>query len=196
MLRVVTVSTVAERRNAELLAQLVRREWPRIDGSADDTVTIAAGIKLVREGDLLVTFDLSRPRETGHGAVQAGAIVVEAKWLDASRFDAVGNDLRPTYGRAPSNESVLGQLKAQVDGITSLLERYERERCFVHGIVWLLGMTTAELRVAAPNASPLILACDATWSQMLQAAAWENRVIAALCGMQRRAVTSNGAPAG
>ncbi len=177
MLRVVTVSTSSERANAERLGAMVLAAWPGIESSAHDDVTIAAGIKLVREGDLLVTFDLARPRPTGDAFAQAGAIVVEVKALDASRFISVGNDLRPIYSRGPSRETVLEQVKAQIDGLTSLFAKYDRQRCFIHGLVWLLGVTTAELREFAPNASLAILGSDATWADMLRVASVEHRSI-------------------
>jgi len=65
MLRVVTVSSSFERGNAERLAALVRAAWPGIESSQADEVTIAAGLKLVRESDLLVTFAFERPRPMG-----------------------------------------------------------------------------------------------------------------------------------
>ncbi|MGZ3543396.1 MAG: hypothetical protein ACXVAF_19820, partial [Vulcanimicrobiaceae bacterium] len=82
------MSSRCERENAERLAEVIRAGWPGIESSQGDLVTIAAGLKLVRESDLLVTFDLERPRD----GVQAGAIVIEAKRLDRSRLESVGND--------------------------------------------------------------------------------------------------------
>ncbi|MGZ5165470.1 MAG: hypothetical protein ACXWCQ_33655, partial [Burkholderiales bacterium] len=174
MLRVVTVSSRCERENAERLAEVIRAGWPGIESSQGDLVTIAAGLKLVRESDLLVTFDLERPRD----GVQAGAIVIEAKRLDRSRLESVGNDLRPHYSNGSLHETVLGQLKDQITGICRLLDRYDRPRCYIHSLAWMLGASRAELHEQAPDLSPFILGSDATWAQMLAAAAEEHRSIA------------------
>lgn len=174
MLRVVTVSSRCERENAERIAEVIRTGWPGIESSQNEHVTVAAGLKLVRESDLLVTFDLDRPRD----GFQAGAIVIEVKRLDRSRLEAIGNDLRPLYANGPAKETVLGQLKDQITGICVQLDKYGRQRCYVHGLAWMLGASTAELREQAPGLSPFILGSDATWAEMLAAAAGEHRAIA------------------
>jgi hypothetical protein len=181
MLRVVTVSSSSERASADALAALVRKSWPWIDGSASEHVTIAAGIKLVRESDVLLTFTFDRPRAVGpvarrdgslwSGNVQAGAIVVEVKWHDRSRLTAVGNDLRPSYSGKPARETVLEQLQSQVMGITRFLERYEMERSFVHSLAWMRGVTESELLAGNPFLVPAIVGSDVSFEEMLAAAA-------------------------
>jgi len=186
MLRVVTVSSREERANADALAALVRKSWPWIEGSATEHVTIAAGLRLVRESDLLLTFVFDRPRHIGpvtcrdgslwSGEIQAGAIVVEVKLLDTSRMSAVGNDLRPAYGDR-QHGTVLEQLHGQVLGIVGFLRRYSVEACFVHGIAWMRGITEAELLAGNATLSPRILGSDVSFEQMLAAAAGEHRAI-------------------
>lgn len=186
MLRVITVSSREERVHADALAALVRRTWPWIDGSPTEHVTIAAGLRLVRESDLLLTFVFDRPRRIGPitrrdgslwtGETQAGAIVIEVKALDASRLSAVGNDLRPTYGGA-IHQTVLEQLQGQVRGFVDFLARYGLEPCFVHGLAWMRGVTETELLVGNSTLSPKILGSDVSFEQMLAAAADEHRAI-------------------
>ena len=197
MLRVLTVSSQNERANADRLAQLIQNAWPGILSTQTERVTVAAGLKLVRESDVLVTFDFDEPRRLEPqtlrdgttwpgGDVQAGAIVIECKALDRSRLISVGNDLRPVYGVKPAYHTVLEQLKSQVDGIVSVLERYGRERCFIHGLAWMRGVTDAELLEEAPAISPFILGSDATWVEMLAAAAQEHASIANPAGESYR----------
>ena len=197
MLRVVTVSSSFERGNAERLAVLVRAAWPGIESSQTDAVTIAAGLKLVRESDLLVTFAFERPRPMGPvtlrdgsvwkgGEPQAGAIIIECKALDASRLTSVGNDLRPIYGGGRREATVLEQLKSQVDGLVQELNRYGIDRCFIHGLAWMTGVSDADLQGQAPGLSPFILGSDVTWEQMVAAAALENAVIAEPAGAAYR----------
>ena len=197
MLRVLTVSSQNERANADRLAQLIRDAWPGIFSTQTERVTVAAGLKLVRESDVLVTFDFDEPRRLEPqtlrdgttwpgGDVQAGAIVIECKALDRSRLISVGNDLRPVYGVKPAYHTVLEQLKSQIDGIVSVLERYGRERCFIHGLAWMRGVTGAELLEQAPAISPFILGSDATWVEMLAAAAQEHASIANPAGESYR----------
>jgi hypothetical protein len=197
MLRVLTVSSQNERANADRLAQLIRDAWPGILSTQTERVTVAAGLKLVRESDVLVTFDFDEPRRLEPqtlrdgttwpgGDVQAGAIVIECKALDRSRLISIGNDLRPVYGVKPAYHTVLEQLKSQIDGIVSVLERYGRERCFIHGLAWMRGVTGAELLEQAPAISPFILGSDATWLEMLAAAAQEHASIASPAGESYR----------
>ncbi|MDE2483237.1 MAG: hypothetical protein KGN02_13750, partial [bacterium] len=101
MLRIVKVTSSGELEAARALAALVEAQWPGITNSQGDLVTIAAGIKSVRELDLLVTIELERPRAMPFGEVQAGVLVIESKRLDPSRLLAVGNDLRPVYRGTP-----------------------------------------------------------------------------------------------
>jgi hypothetical protein len=189
MLRVLTVSSRSERSNADHLARLVIEAWPGIMATQTERVTIAAGLKLVRETDLLVTFEFDAPRAIAPrirrngthwpgGLVQAGAIVIECKALDASRLISVGNDLRPIYAGKRAAHTVLDQLKSQVDGITMVLNRYSVERCFIHGLAWMTGATEAELLAQAPALSPFILGSDVTWEGILAAAAIEHASIA------------------
>ena len=189
MLRVVTVSSSFERGNAERLAALVRAAWPGIESSQADEVTIAAGLKLVRESDLLVTFAFERPRPMGPvtlregtvwkgGEPQAGVIVIECKALDASRLTSVGNDLRPAYSGGRREHTVLEQLKSQVDGLVEVLRRYDGDHCFIHGLAWMTGVTNGDLLAQAPGLSPFILGSDTTWEQILAAAATEHALIA------------------
>ena len=178
MLRIVKVTSSGEFEAARALAALVEAQWPGITNSQGDLVTIAAGIKSVRELDLLVTIELERPRAMPFGEVQAGVLVIESKRLDPSRLLAVGNDLRPVYRGTPKNETVLEQLKGQIDGLVSFLSRYGVERPFVHGLAWIRGATRAELTAAGNAPAPAILGSDATWGDLLAAAAAEHRAIA------------------
>jgi hypothetical protein len=181
MIDVVMVSSREERTNAEALAALVRKTWPWIEGSSAERMTIAAGLRIVRETDLLLTFVFDRPRRVGpilcrsgrswSGDVQAGAIVIEVKAHDCSRLRAIANDLRPHYSGTRLHETVLEQLGNQILGMKHFQQRYSVEHCFVHGLAWMRGATDAELLAGNPHLSESILGSDASFAQMIAAAA-------------------------
>lgn len=182
----VTVSSVAERENAERLRRLIIAAWPGIDRATNDQVTIAAGIRLVREADLLVTIELENPRRCTAGDVYAGIVVIETKALDLSRFKAVGNDLLAIYYDGLARHTILEQLDGQILAMRRFLDRYG-DRCFVHGLVWLLSTTSADLDERIPFRSPLVLGSDASWSTMLDAAAGQHASIVHPASAQQRA---------
>ena len=96
MLRVLTVSSQNERANADRLAQLIQNAWPGILSTQTERVTVAAGLKLVRESDVLVTFDFDEPRRLGPQTLRDGTAwpAVTSKPVQSS------SNAKPSIARA------------------------------------------------------------------------------------------------
>ncbi len=169
MLRVIAVSSSNDLPLAKRLAEMVRRAWPGIDADSNDRVTIACGLRLVREIDLLVSIDLAKPR----GGTQAGVIVIEAKQLDPERLHKVGRDIVPEYRADSRKRSVLEQVS---DAELGLREQRDRRgmNFFIHSLVWLIAVPDADLL----DVEPRILGESMDWNALLAAAAVQNASIA------------------
>jgi len=160
-----------ERPAAERLERLVRAAWPGIDSAPDDFVGIAAGLRNVREIDLLVVFDLANPRRLGDESVYAGAIVIEAKGVDPQALTLVGEDIRPKYSGKSSRRTLLAQVDEAVRGLLQWRAPYDLGTFFLHGLGWLTEIPGATF----DRISPRILGSDAGWDDILRAAAWQNQ---------------------
>ncbi|MBD5654701.1 MAG: hypothetical protein IAI50_05910, partial [Candidatus Eremiobacteraeota bacterium] len=108
MIEVVEVSPKNEIDVAKKLAASIASAWPWLAASNEDRVTIVVGLQVVREIDLFVALELGAPRSLparkrrdGTNAptntVQAAALVIEVKQLDASRFHTLGPEIFPDY---------------------------------------------------------------------------------------------------
>ena len=145
---------------------------------------IFVGVRLMFEVDLAVEISLANPRPVAavrlrdggtapETSITCGLLTVEVKQQSRESFEMEGPELFPVYGRARSRRSVGKQIEDGVIGVKDFLKRYTDEMPFVHGLGWLTDMPENELR-AAPA---YIVGREATWSDMLQAAATRQRIL-------------------
>ena len=179
MIHVIVVSGTSEVPIAHELAALVRAAWPDVAASASDRVTIAVGVTFSSEIDLLVAIELATPRaiparERRDGTrspvdadVQSALIAIEVKQLDPSRFEIVGTDLVPRYGRGTNKRSVAAQLSDVSVAVRGQIERYGVESFFAFAVGWMTEMAPADLS----GVVPWIVGADADWFAILDAAA-------------------------
>ncbi|MGA9945892.1 MAG: AAA family ATPase [Candidatus Cybelea sp.] len=185
MIEIVPLSPENELPIAEHLLELVLAEWPDLAQSPNtDRVRIFVGVGLMFEVDLAVEISLVKPRPVaasrlrdGGTATEAsltcGILAIEVKQQSRECFEMDGPEIFPIYGRTRSKRSVGKQIEDGVLGVKSFLKRYTDEVPFIHGLGWLTDMPENELR-AAPA---YIVGGDATWSDMLQAAATRQRIL-------------------
>jgi len=162
---------------ARRLKASIEAAWPDVATSPVDRIVIAVGLQVLREIDLLVTIDLAQPRKLESllrrdgtrsplAVVQAAAIIIEVKQLDASRFTVVGTQIFPDYGRG-KERSVDTQVNDCCTAFGRHRERYDGERFFIHGVGWLTGVPDEKLE----GVNPWILGSGAGWLEILDAAA-------------------------
>ena len=185
MIEIVPLSPENELPIAEHLRELVLAEWPDLAQSPNtDHVRIFVGVRLMFEVDLAVEISLTKPRPVAatrlrdggtaeEASVTSGLLAIEVKQHSRECFVMDGPEIFPIYGRARSKRSVGKQIEDGVIGVKTFLKRYTNEVPFIHGLGWLTDMPENELR-AAPA---YIVGREATWSEMLQAAATRQRIL-------------------
>jgi hypothetical protein len=185
MIEIIPLSPENELPIARHLRDLILAEWRDLAQSPSaDRVRIFVGVRLMFEVDLAVEISLANPRPVAavrlrdggtapETSITCGLLTVEVKQQSRESFEMEGSELFPVYGRARSRRSVGKQIEDGVIGVKDFLKRYTDEMPFVHGLGWLTDMPENELR-AAPA---YIVGREATWSDMLQAAATRQRIL-------------------
>ena len=185
MIEIIPLSPENELPIARHLRDLILAEWRDLAQSPSaDRVRIFVGVRLMFEVNLAVEISLANPRPVAavrlrdggtapETSITCGLLTVEVKQQSRESFEMEGSELFPVYGRARSRRSVGKQIEDGVIGVKDFLKRYTDEMPFVHGLGWLTDMPENELR-AAPA---YIVGREATWSDMLQAAATRQRIL-------------------
>ncbi|MGB6739794.1 MAG: hypothetical protein WBE59_05005 [Candidatus Cybelea sp.] len=185
MIEIVPLSPENELPIAQHLRDLVLAEWPDLAQSPNgDRVRIFVGVRLMFEVDLAVEVSLANPRPVAgtrmrdggtarEASITSALLTIEVKQQSRESFEMEGPEVFPVYGRARSKRSVGKQIEGGVIGVRNFLKRYTDEVPFIHGLGWLTDMPENELR-AAPA---YIVGREATWSDMLQAAATRQRIL-------------------
>jgi hypothetical protein len=183
MINIHAISPENELRVAERLRALITQAWPDVAESRRDRIDILVGLRLPADVDILVIVDLDRPRDvppqvrrlggsSRAATVQYGMIAIEAKQLDTSCFDRIGNQWYPVYNGRREDRSVS---KQAFDGALNVLTfaRQLGQSPFIHSIAWLTEVDDDELR----EIDALVLGRNASWFAMLDAAAQQRALV-------------------